>query len=202
MNKRIPPVAIVGAGIAGLVAARELRRRTIPVAVFEAGKQVAGLAKSFRDDEGFTYDIGAHFITNRLAQEIGVAAQCRIVRYYVESVVLGERTYTYPFGLLRSPRYLLSAFATRRDWRTAKRPPHTAAEWFCAEYGECLANEIAIPLVEAWSGAPATELSAAVGSKIPGGIVNTMWLKTASRLTRRAVAHGYCHEQPESVRVW
>jgi len=93
MNKRIPPVAIVGAGIAGLVAARELRRRNIPVAVFEAGKQVAGLAKSFRDNEGFTYDIGAHFITNRLAQEIGVAAQCRIVRYYGESVVLGERTY-------------------------------------------------------------------------------------------------------------
>ena len=202
MDKRIPPVAIVGAGLAGLVAARELRRRNIPVTVFEAGKQVAGLAQSFRDDEGFTYDTGAHFITNRLAQEIGVAAQCRTVCYYGESVVRGARTYTYPFGLLRSPRYVLSALAAHGGWRGAKRPPRTAAEWFRAEYGERLADEIAIPLVEAWSGALATELSAAVGAKFPGGVAHSAWLKAASRLTGRAIANGYCREQPESVRVW
>ena len=45
-----PPVAIVGAGIAGLVAARELRRRGIPVVVFEASAQVAGMAKTVRDN--------------------------------------------------------------------------------------------------------------------------------------------------------
>lgn len=202
MHKHSPPVAIVGAGLAGLVAARELRRRNIPVAIFEAGKQVAGLAQSFRDDEGFTYDIGAHFITNRLAQEIGVAAQCRTVRRYGESVLLGERTYTYPFGLLRSPRYLLSALASHRGRRAATRPPQTAAEWFRAEYGARLADEIAIPLVEAWSGEPATALSAAVGTKLPGGGAYSAWLKAASWLTRRAIANGYCREQPESVRVW
>ena len=47
-----PPVAIVGGGLAGLVAAHELRRRGIPVTVFEAGKQVAGLAASFRTRRG------------------------------------------------------------------------------------------------------------------------------------------------------
>ena len=79
-TSRRPPVAIVGAGIAGLVAARELRRRGIPVVVFEASAQVAGMAKTVRDKDGFSYDVGAHFITNRLAKEIGVADACRTVR--------------------------------------------------------------------------------------------------------------------------
>ena len=65
-----------------------------------------------------------------------------------------------------------------------------------------MANEIAIPLIEAWSGAPADELSPAVVEKLAGGALQTAWLKVASRLTRRAVASGYCREQPESVRVW
>ena len=197
-----PPVAIVGAGIAGLVAARELRRRGIPVVVFEASAQVAGMAKSVRDKDGFSYDVGAHFITNRLAKEIGVADACRTVRRYGETVVLGGSTYSYPFGLMRSPRFLKDAIATRIPGRAPAGPPRSAAECFRREYGERLANEIAIPLTEAWSGAPADELSPAVVEKLAGGALQTAWLKVASRLTRRAVASGYCREQPESVRVW
>ncbi len=111
MPNRHAPVVIVG-GFAGLVAARELHRRSIPVVVYEAGKQVAGLARTFRDEEGFTYDFGAHFITNRLAAEVGVAAQCRTVRYYGESVVTDGQVYSYPFGLVRSPRFLLGALTS------------------------------------------------------------------------------------------
>ena len=196
------PVAIVGAGLAGLVAARELRRHSVPFTVYEAGKQIAGLAKTFRDEDGFTYDFGAHFITNRLAAAIGVGAQCRDVHRYSESVVLDGRSYSYPFGLMRSPRFLLSGLATRTANTVNRATPTTAAEWFRQEYGIRLADEVAIPLIEAWSGAPATELAASVGDKIPGQFVRTMWLKVGSRLTGRAVAHGYCREQPESIRVW
>ena len=66
------PVAIIGAGLAGLTAATFLRRQGIPVLLYEAGPKVAGLASSFHDEDGFTYDFGAHFITNRLAATIGI----------------------------------------------------------------------------------------------------------------------------------
>ena len=41
-----------------------------------------------------------------------------------------------------------------------------------------------------------------MGSKLPGGIARTVGLKIAARVTRRAVAIGYCREKPQSPRVW
>lgn len=196
------PVAIVGAGLAGLVAARELRRRGVPVSVYEAGKQVAGLAKSFRDEEGFSYDFGAHFITNRLAAAIGAEAKCLDVRHYGEAVRVRGNTYSYPFGLARSPRFLAGAVRSLAIRIRNGAPPASAADWFRAEYGSALADEVAIPLVEAWSGAPGFALAPSVGEKFGGGMAHALLMKAASRVMRRAVAHGYCREQPESVRVW
>ena len=60
-------IAVLGAGIAGLTAANDLHRRGLPVQVYEAGKAIAGMAQSVKDERGFTYDFGAHLITNRLA---------------------------------------------------------------------------------------------------------------------------------------
>jgi len=194
------PALILGAGIAGLVAARELRRSGFEVTVFEAGTQVAGLATSHHDDDGFSYDTGAHFVTNRLAREIGVEAQCRTVRRYGETVVLDGHHYRYPTGLLRVPRFLRSAAEQRL--RRHPAPATSAQAWFEREYGSALANEIALPLLEAWSGAPASELAPSVGDKIPTSLAQTIYLRAAARLTHRAVAIGYCNEQPQSRNVW
>lgn len=202
MVSKPKPVAIIGGGIAGLTAATFLHRHQIPVVLYEAGAKLAGLAASFYDTDGFSYDFGAHFITNRLAAAIGVGAQCRTVHYYGESVYLNGKTYSYPFGLLQVPRFLWGGLSSRISPVSDDRKNSSAAEWFRAAYGQALANEVALPLLEAWSGAPAAVLSAAVGNKLQNTVGQTLWLKLASRLTGRAVACGYSHEMPENPYVW
>jgi oxygen-dependent protoporphyrinogen oxidase len=194
------PVVVIGGGIAGLAATRELLRNGLDVVLYEAGDAVGGMADSHMDAEGFTFDTGAHFITNRLATATDVFEQCRDIERYGETVWLGGRSYDYPSGLLRVPRFIRSAIAER----TKRYPdaPVTAAEIFRRDYGPALADEIALPLVEAWSGAPATELSTAVADKIPSSIAQTVGLEIAARLTHRAVAVGYCAEAPQSANVW
>jgi protoporphyrinogen oxidase len=196
------PVVVLGAGLAGLTAATYLRRHGVPIIVFEAGPHVAGLARSFQDADGFTYDFGAHFITNRLAAAVGCSATCRDMARYGETVWLRGRPYRYPFGLMRSPRLLASAVVSRTKGLFDRGPPRSAAEWYAAKYGQRLADEVACPLTEAWSGVPAGELAAAVGQKFASSIPRTILLRTVGWLTKRTVSVGYCGTVPESPHVW
>ncbi|AYD01836.1 FAD-dependent oxidoreductase [Neorhizobium sp. NCHU2750] len=192
------PVAILGAGLAGLTAARELKKRGIDVIVFEAAKSIGGMAGSFKDAEGFSYDMGAHFVSNRLAEALGAADSCLTVHHYGEAVRVNDRTYGYPFGLLRSPRFVGSAVAAQ----LRPTPIHSAADWFRQTYGDELARKVAIPLAEAWSGADACELAPSVGEKMRGGMLKSMYLKAAAKVTNKAVCIGYSHEMPEHAKLY
>ena len=196
------PVVIIGAGLAGLTAAHFLKKEGVPVVLYEAGNKIAGLAQSFHDSDGFTYDFGAHFVTNRLAEEIGVLDQCRTVEHYAETVWLGGKSYSHPFGLMLVPRMMRDGVTTKLKSFGKAQNNETAADWFRAAYGNSLADEVAIPLTEAWSGASADRLSPAVGDGISSGIARTLWLKLASRLTNRAVSCGYSRELPEKASVF
>ncbi|AWT47294.1 MULTISPECIES: protoporphyrinogen/coproporphyrinogen oxidase [Streptomyces] len=57
-------VAVVGAGIAGLTAAHELRRAGLSVRVYEDGPQVGGRMRTVRH-EGWTVDTGAEQVASR-----------------------------------------------------------------------------------------------------------------------------------------
>jgi protoporphyrinogen/coproporphyrinogen III oxidase len=196
------PIAIIGAGIAGLTAADFLRKNNIPFILYESGDKIAGLAASFKDDEGFSHDFGAHFVTNRLADAIGVGSECRMVKHYGEAVWLKGKSYNYPFGLIPIPRMFLSFVKTKIKSFRNRRNPNSAAEWFSMRYGTSIAEEVALPLLEAWSGAPAEFLSPSVGESLPGSVVNTLYLKMCSVLTGRAVSCGYNREMPETPSVW
>ena len=197
------PVAVIGAGIAGLTAAKCLEQNKIPFILFEAGKKIAGLATSFKDAEGFSHDFGAHFITNRLAKAIGISSECRLVKYYGESVWIKGQTYSYPFGLIRIPRMSLSWMASQFKSLYTEHVPESAADWFRERYGFALADEVALPLIEAWSGIDAKNLSPAVGDGLFGGhILKTLYLKMAAMVTGRAVACGYNKEKAETAKVW
>lgn len=195
------PIVIVGAGLAGLTAATFLRRHGVPVRVFEASRNIAGLARSDRDAESFTYDFGAHFITNRLAAAVGVSAACRDMLRYGETVWLNGRTYSYPFGLMRSPKFALSAVRAKVGG-LFRGKPCTAAEWYRSQYGRKLAEQVAIPITEAWSGVRAADLSPSVGEKFATSLPRTFALKAAGRITQRTVAVGYSGTVPESPHVW
>jgi len=202
--ERTKPIAIIGGGIAGLTAANFLKEKNVPFILYEAGSKIAGLAASFKDEEGFSNDFGAHFITNRLADAIGVGSECRVVKHYGEAVWLKGKSYSYPFGLMVIPRMSLDFIKTKIKSLSNGNSgsANSAAEWFCKRYGNSLANEIALPLIEAWSGAPAENLSPSVGESLPSSIFKTLYLKTASLVTRRAVACGYNREMPEKASVW
>ena len=55
-------VVVVGAGIAGLSAARELQRSGASVAVLEARDRIGGRAQSVPGLDGQILDLGAQFI--------------------------------------------------------------------------------------------------------------------------------------------
>ncbi len=196
------PIAIIGGGIAGLTAANFLKEKNVPFILYEANNKISGLAASFVDDKGFSNDFGAHFVTNRLADAIGVGSDCRTVKHYGEAVWLKGKSYNYPFGLMTIPRMSLSYINTKVRSLRNNRPIASAEEWFRNRYGTSLADEVALPLIEAWSGVPANKLAPAVGASLPGSIFKTLYLKAASTLTGRAVACGYSREMPEKPSVW
>jgi oxygen-dependent protoporphyrinogen oxidase len=196
------PIAILGAGIAGLTAANFLKKENFPFVLFEAGNKIAGLASSFKDAEGFTHDFGAHFVTNRLADAIGVSSECRVVKHYGETVWLKGKSYSYPFGLIRIPRMSVSFMKTKLSSLNNGHLPCSAAEWFSMRYGISFAREVALPLIESWSGVPSEQLSPATGESLPTSIIKTFYLKAASFVTHRAVACGYNRELPEKPSVW
>jgi protoporphyrinogen oxidase len=117
-------------------------------------------------------------------------------------VYLGGKTYSYPFGLVKIPRMTLSGIKSKLKSLSNGHHPSSAAEWFRKSYGAALADEVALPLIEAWSGAKSEDLSAAVGESLPGSIGKTLYLKAASKVTGRAVAVGYNREMPEKASVY
>jgi protoporphyrinogen oxidase len=61
------PVAVLGAGPAGLTAAYRLVQRGLPVVVFEADDQVGGLARTVCRD-GYRFDLGGHRFFTKSAE--------------------------------------------------------------------------------------------------------------------------------------
>lgn len=195
------PIGILGAGLAGLTAAVHLKRHGIPFQLFESGDQVAGLCKSERDSDGFTYDCGVHFITNRLAAAVGISTECQPMAKYVETVHLRGKEYSYPLGLLKSPRFLSSAIIAKTQALLSK-PSVTAQQYYRSQYGKKLADEVALPLTEAWSGVEGHEVSAAVGQKFATSLPRMLMLRSAAKATKRVVGIGYAGTITESPNAW
>ena len=129
---------IVGAGPAGLGAAHRLAERgQDDWVVLEAGDGVGGLARSFTDAAGFTYDIGGHVLFSHypyytevveralgqehteLQREAWVCMEGRLIPYPFQTNIRDLRpqtVYECLVGLIEAQRRRHARPATFRDW--------------------------------------------------------------------------------------
>ena len=109
-------VAVVGAGIAGLAAAQELRARGVDVQVWESRDRVGGRAAGV-EVGGSTFDLGANWLQqfdeNVLARAAEALGLRTVATDFTDPLVLGSPTggVPRPEGLARELRERLAAAA-------------------------------------------------------------------------------------------
>lgn len=178
-------VAVLGAGFSGLCVAHRLQRAGLEVRLFEADRRWGGLAQTFERD-GFRYDFGPHYITNRLATNLGLLDRCVHVPY-AESLYLGGRWYAFPFGLVRNPLYAAGAALGMLRSSQARAKCRNAADFFRVCYGGALADQVLCPLVAKWSGVAARDLSVDFVDRVPPPSVGVLARKLLGVVTRRSI---------------
>jgi protoporphyrinogen oxidase len=141
------PVAVLGAGPAGLTAAYELVRRRVPVVVFEADSEVGGLARTVVRD-GYRFDLGGHRFFTKSAEVEALWEELLgpelLVRPRLSRIYWRGRFIDYPLrpadvfakvGPLELARSLAS-YARARLRRPA--PAETYEDWVTARFGRRL----------------------------------------------------------------
>jgi protoporphyrinogen oxidase len=168
-NGETYPVAIIGAGPAGLTAAYQLAKRGIPSLVLEKGDLVGGLART-EWHNGFGYDVGGHRFFTKVPEVEGLWREVlgddlltvpRLSRIYYNG-----RFYNYPLemrntlanlGILESLRILLSY----ARWKVRPYPvEETFEQWVTNRFGKRLYETFFRAYTEKVWGIPCTRIRA------------------------------------------
>ena len=160
--------AVLGAGPAGLTASYVLALRGEPGAVFEAGDDVGGIAKTVEVD-GYRFDMGGHrfFTKLRPVQRLWehmlgdeLLTRSRLSRIYYK----GE-FFPYPLrapsvikrlGLGESTLCALSYLWSRT--RNSRKEPETFEDWVTTHFGKRLYNAFFRDYTEKVWGVPGSEI--------------------------------------------
>lgn len=147
IDRPTPPVAVIGAGPAGLTAANELAAHAVPVVVLEQDRQIGGLAKTV-EYRGFRFDIGGHrFFTRQqtiLTLWQSLLGDDLLVRPRQSRILYGGRYFNYPLrlfntlrnlGIAESCRILVSYLQARLS---PIRPEASLADWVTNRFGRRL----------------------------------------------------------------
>ncbi len=163
----LPRIIIVGAGPCGIGAAWHLDRLSYPHwGLFEQNPYAGGLAASFRDRAGFTWDIGGHVLFSRRAifqqflSEIPHGGLNRIKR----NTWVHTRAGWVPYPLQNNIHFL-----PKKDYARCQRslnerpqkggPPAHFRDLLISRFGPYLAHRYLIPLNQKMWSYPLTRMS-------------------------------------------
>ncbi len=165
-----PTVVVLGAGLAGLSASIELRRRGVPHRVFERESRSGGLAVT-DVEAGYRFDRTGHLLHLRDAELradieawMGPGAMLEIDR---KSVVWSHGVTTkYPFqanvyGLPKEVAYACVHGFVRAKLDTSPRPAVTFEDFCLRHFGEGISEAFMIPYNEKLWGVHPREITAA-----------------------------------------
>lgn len=163
-------VVVVGAGLAGLAAARELAARGVDVVVLEARDRVGGRAYTIRCDDGTAIDLGAQWIGPGQTRIAAVAASLEVTTfpaYDDGATILLTRTPQAPEGeriehssaipasdpavgaallaALESLDALARTVPLEAPWTAAR-----AREWDAQTFESWIVANVAVPVARAW----------------------------------------------------
>jgi monoamine oxidase len=184
-------VAVVGAGAAGLAAARELRRKGLSVAVFEARERIGGRVFTHRDERlPLPVELGAEFIhgeapeTSLLLEEAGLLA-CEVAgehwRVQKGKFRRGDDFWKQIDRVLRridpeGPDEPFSAFLARRPGGRSLAKDRTAAREFVQGYHAADLDEIGILSIAPEEGERPSESATKVARVVRGYDEILQWL--------------------------
>ncbi|MEE8429397.1 MAG: FAD-dependent oxidoreductase [Gammaproteobacteria bacterium] len=145
-------VLILGAGLAGLTAARQLSRANRRVTVIESNETIGGLAQTV-EREGFRFDLGGHrFVTDNPVLETCVREilgdDCLTVSRS-SKILLRGRYFDYPlrplnaisgFGPVMTASILFDYARERLRARFVSVVPVSLEDWVVSRFGRTLFN--------------------------------------------------------------
>lgn len=161
---------ILGAGIAGLTAGRELARQGYRVTVVEQAAEVGGLARTV-EMEGFRFDLGGHRFHSHNPSVVrwlqALLGDDLLTVPRVSHIYLNGRYVDYPLKLPGA----LSAFPPRQAagmaldyllarWTERGRQDRSFEDWVIRRFGRQMYRQFFQPYTEKVWGIPADQLSA------------------------------------------
>ncbi len=184
-------VAVLGAGVAGLSAARKLALQGANVDVFEALPQTGGFCSTLKID-GYNFDLGPHIFSRTILKLAPFKPGDLDPESYTESFLLNGKVKRFPNevifdGFLGDLLLTLAKNTFSSDIKGYDNFENIAERAF----GSKVTSEIFKPMIEKWCAAPLSDLDARymvsrihakvtpeIATKFAGNFLKGLWRNT------------------------